>query len=962
MIRSVFMNGASAFVSAIGESLTVRQVVKGILLAAAGSMLTAQVRAQTAPATTRAESDASSTSQAESETSSGELGEIIVTGTHISEPGFTSPTPVSSLSAADIKIAADVSVYDLESDIPALVPNSLTQQASVVTGASNFNLRGLGAIRTLTLIDGLRVAPTSYDGTVDVNMLPVSIIQRVDVVTGGASAVYGSDAVGGVVNVILDNSFEGTKFNAQYGESQYGDEQQQDYSGAWGTGFADGRGHIVVAGEAYANSGGDDGQKLRPWTNTNSNSGPAIITNSAYTANGANGPKQIAAYGGTTFVNMTAGGVIDSGPLRGISFGPGGIVEPMVYGPYATSSTFMLGGTGGSFSQFAGVGPALRHDDAYTHISFDVTPNVTAWGEVLFADTRGESSVTPNYDNGTLTISANNYYLPSSVKTLAAADGVTSFTYGRENLELGINDPVSTYDDLRVLGGFRGKLSALGSEWTWDATYQFNQNNYFDLVYDNRNNTNWLNAINVVANPANGLPVCASTLKNPNNGCVPIDVFGTNAISAAGAAYVEGTSWNYYHQQMWDTTENLQGTPFNDWAGPVGVAVGFESRRDFIQGSADGGSLEKVWRVNNTQPFSGVQSVNEGYLETDVPLLKGLPFVKSLSLNAAGRITDYTLSGRADTWKVGLDYALDDSVRFRATRSRDIRAPTLNDLFEGVGSNVNQIIDRETNTSYTITDGTGGNPKLTPEIGEAYTMGVVLTPTVVNGLEVSFDYYHILLNNAITSPGIQGIEDDCELYGQKNLCQYVTRSPVTGLITFVQNTEFNAASLLTDGFDVNAAYRFRLDALAPSLGGNLTFRLDTTYIYTLATTNVGVTTDAAGGDIPHFHGDFRITYSSPDSRYIASVFWRYTGVTRYNTLYNDGVDINRNEAGGRTYTNLDLSYQVHKSVQVYGKVNNLFNIAPPLYTQSDIQPDYNTNNSYYDIIGRTYAVGVRMQF
>ncbi len=924
----------------------------GLALLAAECLLCASAGAQTTAAQTP---DAPPAGQ-------GDIGEIIVTGSHISAPGFSSPTPVSSVSAEDIKLAADLNIYDLETDIPALVPNSWTQQANNNPGASNFNLRGLGVNRTLTLIDGRRVAPTSYDGTVDVNILPVSIIQRVDVVTGGASAAYGSDAIGGVVNVVLDNKYEGFKSNVQVGQSQYNDERERDFSMAWGTSFGEGRGHFVFASEIYSNSGGDQGQGRRPWANSEDGSGPALITNGSYTPDGANGPKTIAVSSGATFAKLTPGGVIDSGPLKGIYFGPAGTPMAMQYGPYAGSSTFMIGGSGGSFSQFAGVGPALDHDTFYEHVSFDIAPSITVWSDVLYAHTRGESSVTPNYDNGTLTMQADNYYLPAAVKALAAADGVTSFAYGRENLELGINDPVSTYNDLRTEAGINGKFAAFGSDWSWDATYQFSQNNYKYDAFNNRNQTNWLNAIDVVANPANGQPICRSTLTNPTNGCVPVDIFGTNTISQAGVNYIDGTSWNDYHQQTWDITGNLQGTPFSDWAGAVAVATGFEVRRDFISSSADPGSIAKIWRINNTQPFDGEQKVEEGYIETDIPLLKDMPYAKSLSINAAGRVTNYSLSGTVETWKVGLEYAVNSDVRFRGTRSHDIRAPTLNDLFAGAGSQVGQITDRQTNTSYTFSYGTGGNKELTPEIGDTYTVGVVFTPGWLSGFQGSFDYYHISIADAISSPGTQGIEDDCELYGQKNLCQYITRDPVTHLITFIQDTEFNAATLVTDGFDINAAYHLPASSFWSSWSGTFAFKLDSTYIFKLATTNVGVVTDTAGGITPAFHGNLRGSYTTADDKLTASIMLRYTGKTSYNTLYTDGIDIDRNQISSRLYTNVDLSYNVNDQLQVYGKINNAFNIAPPLYTSGIIEPDYNSNNSYYDIIGRTYAVGVRLNF
>ena len=189
-------------------------------------------------------------------------------------------------------------------------------------------------------------------------------------------------------------------------------------------------------------------------------------------------------------------------------------------------------------------------------------------------------------------------------------------------------------------------------------------------------------------------------------------------------------------QEAWDMSFNVQGVAIQDWAGDVAVAAGGEVRRDLIHGTADPVSLVKGWRTANVLPFQASQQVQEGYVEADVPLLQGLPFAKQVGFNGAFRFTDYSLSGDAETWKLGLDYQVDDDLRLRATNSHDIRAPNLNDLFQAAGSTIGLVNDDVLHLTYNITQGTGGNPGLKPEVGITNTAGAVYSPSWLNGFQV----------------------------------------------------------------------------------------------------------------------------------------------------------------------------------------------------------------------------------
>ncbi len=714
----------------------------GALAAAAAGilLLSDPVSAQTAPAATE------------------DVETVVVTGSHITTPGFEAPTPVTSLSDATIKQAGALNAQALETQIPQLAPNVFAQQSNGNPGQSTFNLRNLGTTRTLLLLDGQRLMPTSYDGSTDANIIPLSLIKRFDVVTGGASAAYGSDAVAGVVNIVLDNDYEGLKGNVQAGESQYHDNKEFDASLTGGVAFDGGRGHLVVSGEIYGNGGSDFGTGRRPWARQGWWEG----ANPNYVAGVANGQTQFLVMPNALFSAMTNGGLIDTGPLKGIYFGPGGAPQAMTYGKNV-GPTFMQGGSGDSIWQYGSITPVLNRASIYTHASYDIAPDLSAWTGVMYVHSEASSPITPNYQNsGAINVSINNPYLPASIVALMNADHVTSFGMGRMDTDLGFNEADGSYSYLLWRGGLKG--TAFDS-WSWDLTGQYSTNDYLYKSPNNENVQHFNNAVNVVTNPANGLPICASTLVTPGDGCIPTNIFGPTRSRRPSAPTSSGTSWNRYMLESWDFVGNVQGVLFKNWAGDVSLAAGGEVRRNSLNSTADPGSIAKIWRINNVQPFRGAETDEEGYIESDVPLLKGLAFVKSFDIDGAYRYTNYDISGKAETWKIGANYAFDDDLRFRLTTSRDIRAPNLNDLFSTSGSNVGQAVDYQApagtpgcaglTCNETINYGTGGNINLKPEVGLTITGGVVYSPSWLDGFQASVDYWQIHLHNAITSPGPQ---------------------------------------------------------------------------------------------------------------------------------------------------------------------------------------------------------------
>jgi len=903
---------------------------------------------------------AASAAGAQEATTAEPLEEVVVTatGTHIA--GFDAPTPRTTVSDEQLKQKAVDRVSDLIIDIPAFAANQNIGQTNVPVGASNFDLRGLGPARTLLLLDGRRVAPTEPTGTIDTNIIPVGLIKSLEIVTGGASAAYGSDAVSGVVNITLDDKYEGVKGDVRYGISMYDDNKSPGATLTAGRSFDDGRLHLVGSLDYFK----DDGQlrqSTRPWGRSNY----ALITNPA------GRPSRLMA-AGATFSQLTNGGVAaltNPVALRGIQFGPGGTVLPFNYGK-DVGTQFMVGGDGATMTGNANIMPQIERKSAFERVSFDITDKVRVFADALFADIDTYSdSAYASTNRGALAIALDNAFLPAQVRNLMVANHATTFALGRIIQEEGTTN-TTTNDKVQRYGlGVQGEF---GDTWHWDATGQFSKNNYHRYDGNNDNTVRFGLGVDSVINPATGQPICRALLKNPTStnpdiaNCVPINVFGNGSISPQALSYFTGTAWLNSQQKQSLFSVNLDGKPFNTWAGAVSMAVGGEYRKDTIGAAADAVSQQVVspstigaWYATDPKPLSGSVNVKEGYLEADIPLLHDLPLAQSMDVDGAIRLTDYSTSGRVTTWKGGLNYSPIADLRIRATISRDIRAPSVNELYSGTNQFVNNVIDPRNNSNPVVPLLTGGNPNLTPEISKAWTAGLVYQPAWLEGFRASIDYYSFRITNAITSLSIQQIVDGCFKFNQTLLCKQINQN-AAGTITSVTGTLLNAAASTSNGTDIELGYGHPLGT------GKLDLRLLGNYVNQLTTTINSVTTDTVGqlgsiasGGIPKWRFVGSAHYIG--RLYTGGVTVRYVDHGKYLTTYVQGIDIDNNSIASRTYVDLDMSRYVGRGFQVYAKINNVFNVFPPLAPSPITEPTY-SGGAYADRIGRFYIVGARFQF
>lgn len=875
---------------------------------------------------------------------SDEITEIVVTGSRIARTGYDTPNPITAYDEVAIELRGYQNSIELFQSLPAIAP-SRTNQLTNDIGRAQVNLRGLGPERTLLLVNGRRFASTNSTGGVDINVLPATLFKHVEIATGGASAAYGSDAVSGAISITLDNEFTGLRSEVQYGETAYGDGEAFTASVAAGTRFADGRGRIIVAGEFYDNEGVPE-QGNRDWGDDNW----GAIANPNFTSGGTQ-PRQLF-LPNLTMSQMTNGGVITSaGPLQWTQFVGNGQTRPFVRGALAGTS-FMVGGDGAVEAGRANVTPEVHRRTAFTRASFELTPEIEIYADGLYSESTGEYFIVTPFDNGTITIRRENAYLPASVRDVMTANNMQTFTMGRFNPEFGYLHPIGENEVLRLAAGAKGRFGT----WSWDTYYQYSRNDQTSTVHNNRNRANWALALDAVVNPSTGSIVCRSTLTNPGNGCVPVNVFGENTMTPAALGYVRGTSVGEFRTTQDNVAFNISGQPFDGWAGPVSVATGVEYRRDELEGNSDPVSQVSGWQAGNPQPVEGSNTVMEGYAEVLLPLLSDQPLAQSLDLNAAARYTDYRTSGGVWTAKGGLDWAIVEDLRLRGTVSRDIRAPNLSELFvRGTSIQGAQYFDPFTNTTPAPRSVTSGNRNLKPEIAKSYTAGFVYQPSWIDGLSLSADYFDINIRDAIGTATAQDTIDRC-FRGQAAYCANIIRN-TSNVITEVRSPFMNQDELKTNGVDLAVSYTRPLGA------GSLSFNALATYVEHLTTMTNGVAIDIAGQVVrtgtPHWKQTFTTNYSTGPLVVSAQVRLIEGGV--YNATWIEGRDINDNSINGRGYLDLSGAYTIGDNVQLFAKVDNVFDKDPPIAPFTNGLNPQAAYSLHYDNIGRFVSAGVRVK-
>jgi iron complex outermembrane receptor protein len=909
---------------------------------AAGLLIAAPAAAQTTPPPDAAAEEA-------------EGEDIIITGSLIERAGFDQPTPTTVLGEAEIAQAARPNLQQFLTDIPQVRPTNLPTAlfGSTSTGIAPVDLRGMGAGRTLVLVNGRR-----FVGEGNLNFVPTSLVRRLDIVTGGASAAYGSGAVAGVVNILLKDDLDGLTLGAETGISSRGDNARYRFEGAFGTSFADGNGHVMIGAE-YVDDRGipPSGRLNRHGTNPG-----GFVT--------ANGQRTLVEdiNGRTTYY----GGLITSGVLAGQVFNPDGTLRPF-RGPDANG----VGGADAS-STFDDtyLTPPSKRLNAFARASYDVG-GATIWAEGSYGRVKAHYPFFPDFQVPAVTVQATNPFLSQTIRDQLAAAGQTSFTLGRIYTDI---LPMIFNGDRKSIEGAIGIRGTLGGDWKYQAHYSHGEIDTYSALENSRVEPNFARAVQAVS--SNGQIVCAvnadAVTTNDDPACRPLNIFGQFNASQEAIDYVTATQATNSIAKLDSAGVRINGSPFSLWAGPVSIAVGAEARWEEQATTRDARTMQggfgfPVFTAGND--IAGGFNVKEAFAEIAVPLLDA-EMIKA-EFNGAARYSDYSTSGGIWTWKAGGTVRLFNDLLLRAMRSRDIRSPSIDQLFAVDRVTFAGMVDQNppanpplgyTATPTLVATHSGGNPLLTPEISNMLILGATYSPSFASGLQLSLDFYDVKITDALGSLGGSNLTLACR-QGQQSACDRVIRDPVTQTVTEVYSNQQNIAAFETSGFDGEISYVTKVGDLTGNGPGTLRFRALANYIRHIISDNGLTRLDNVGtvGDLngnPRWRGIFTIAYR--DDVFGMNARVRHVDGGKYDK-FADGLRVSpggpfvpghssvitNNDIDSRTYVDLGAQFRVLDKLELSFNVTNLFDVDGPISPQA---------SAHYDVIGTYFTFGAKINF
>jgi iron complex outermembrane recepter protein len=896
------------------------------------------------------------------------LEPVIVTATRVQRSGYEAPTPTTVLGADDLTLRTSDTLADLLAQIP-----QMRNAADESTGGIDFgqsagrgfaNLRGLGTNRTLVLLDGMRLVSNDLSGDIDLLVLPSALIKRVDVVTGGASALYGSDAVAGVVNFVLDSNFTGFKATVEGGTSQEADATERKLSVAWGGDFGD-RWHLIASAEYFDKDGVD--ADARSFATP-----PAIVPNPGYTP--TNGQRPLMVVDNAYLADESLGGLILNGPLSGRTFLGNGSTSPYVPSSCTLSEPNVLcsssqANLAQAVDPISLTAPQERFS-GFERLAFQLSPTVEIHFDTMLAYSE-TSLVSYGFATDTFGIEipinvAQNPYLPAAVRSQYLAAGISVLDLGRENLDEG-----TFADQFResVENFSLGSTADLGAGWMLKAHATYGQADTGERWINAYSIDHFLDAVDAVL--VNGVPTCRiNAVKVTNAACAPANIFGPGNMSAAAIAFFTGDIDLPLKTNQREAAVDVTGSPLSIWAGPVSVAAGASYRQQRAH-QFDSGENED-FAFTGAPPFSGEISAGEAYSQAVLPLARDLPFAKSVEVDLAARWVDYSQAGSEWPWKSGVNWIPIDGLRLRFSRSEDIRAPNIQELdlpqFAGATTTVVNPVGRGVplfdslgvapGQSLIVRQIAGGNPSLKPEVAHTTSGGFVLEPPSWQGFLTSIDYFQIRIDDAITSLPAQTVVQACA-DGNTAQCQLITPAPANSTNPTVSTISLNSQSFFTRGVDAEMHYGFAL------AGGQASIRVLANYLFDYVQTVPGTPGQQLLGDLsnglPKFQADITAKYQrGPTTAFLSGDF---IGHGNYSNLLASEIENNQVPHVFYMDTTLERRWQgLCSGCSIYASISNLFNQNPPspgfgMYT--------NINSSFftgvpYDRVGRYFKLGLRV--
>jgi iron complex outermembrane receptor protein len=931
---------------------------------------------------------------------------IEVTGSRLKNTDAQSANPITVVSSEDIAKTAATSIEQVLMKLPSVdFTGGVTANSSNGgVGASQVGMRNLGPQRTLILLNGQRFPFTDTQAStdaVDLNNIPVSMIDHIEVLRDGASSIYGADAIGGVINIITKQHFNGVEIGGSVGETSYGDGLRHSVYSTAGADFD--RGNILI------NVGTDHTDQLmgsqRAWAV--SQHPEADINNYQNVSSRITGA--IGQIGGTNYyfgnnginnpINAALGSTLGTTVVG--TAGPGG---PLVTsGGGLTPGDLGIAGAGVFFNVLPtqGLTAGLDRQQMNFTTHYDLAPNITALLEGFYTDRQSAETLnpeplgfnvpTPQFPGGAFAaanyINAAGQLVPNPFNPTNGPNAAALYGAGNVNTDVPLltrrfeNGPRQYRDDVetyRIRAALQGTL--LG-KYDWETGYSYGKST---ARYDVSNETNFYHLSQELGmNPCGTAP-----------GCSVANFFGYNTLTPAQAQYLSFTNTDTSETTEQDAYGHIGGTVYQLPAGPLNAVVGFEYRADTLFDHPDAITAQGDGATFSL-PTSGSYATSSGYVEVNAPLLSNLPFVKMLTLDGTGRYDYNTIFGKAVTFKVGLNYAINDDWRLRGARSTGFRAPQLRELFGGAfqtevgGSDpcvpgagsfatsaacINAAAAAGTTPGALtkinqVTEQAGGNPQLHPETSQEWSIGGVATPHWIPGLSVSVDYYTVLIRNEISNYDPNQLLAACYggvpyLVSQAVACQLVgPRAPGTGSLAPIKAINANIGAENTDGIDVDLAYGIDTAKMGLPAWGHLDFTGQVNYLLSDNVSAAGTTVQQAGTYSLAPNGDgaeprFKALLGTSFKRDNWSLNWtsRYYGGVKN---VNGGGDFEGNEAAGVFYHDVSGTYQ-YKNVNLTVGVDNLFDKDPPF-----LFPTGQTNaagSAGYDFTGRFVYMKASVKF
>jgi outer membrane receptor protein involved in Fe transport len=941
---------------------------------------------------------------------------IVVTGTRIPRANLVAPTAVTTVDSQAIEYSGQSNIADVLRGVPSFGVSGLSSSNSNFLtsggGINTLELRNLGEDRTLVLMNGRRfVSGLAGSAAVDINNIPTDLVERVEVITGGASAIYGSDALAGVVNFIMKDDFEGLATSYQYGQSEEGDDIEHRIVLVGGGNFDQNRGNAVMS-VTYSQN---DGVLSRDRANTAVDDGAlcAFVTGDPDDCQTSLTPvfSSFSEYGRFFIASTGASFTIDPG------VGPDGTVVPWSTATYGFNR---------------------QHFRRYTvpterflltgNVNYDLNSNLRAFMETSFSHTETQTELEPyphsNSDLSIGGISIDNPFVPDDLYTAVttamcdtddddipdALCGDTEIPYFRRTTELGQRGAIARRNMYRIVFGLEGDI---GDNLSWNAYYNFGRSEDNQQGGGQINVANMREALNAVdlntdadndptTNPQDVVCVNPAAVAE---GCVPINLFGIGSISPDAAAYVRAPTQRQQLTQQESIGATIGGDLFQMPAGAAMFSVGAEWRRERAEDVPDALTQTGQNAGNKEMPTYGGYNVGEVFGEVEVPLLSDAPLAHDLSVGAAYRWSDYNTVGETEAYTGRVSWSPTEALRFRAQYARAVRAPNIGELFAPGGENFAPVADPCNGVtavsvgniddncrsipeiaariadqgSFTLTQteiqGTGGftgagNPNLQPETSDSFNVGLVFdNDTWIGPLTLSIDYFDIEIENQITTVGRQQALDLCfdvppgDFNLASQFCSAIVRDAdgpafQLGEITEVNSGFVNEGVLTTSGVDVAVQWLVPLNEWIAS-AGDLSLRANYTRTLEFEQIEYGVLDDSLG------------LVGVPEHKWQGAAVYQHgpLGISWETTYLGDSQPSNTNplfqwSVGEYVVHDLQVTFDVFDNSRLYFGVDNVFNEEAPIILSGvpGNTTGTDTNASVYDPIGRGFYGGVRLRF